>query len=213
MYNDTEFEDTLHRTWLDLLLAGNYTEVAALVVDANLRIIHGDFQPTGVNVDLPSSAFIYVSTDPSLKHIIEETLNSVFRGRLVDQNGFYLEKFSIEYRIKLVEMESNWRDIVKELIVNAKDSNQGVITEKVFSRRRQEVLTYNEMKFGSQSEIRIAQELEQRKVLFFPLALAIRADTGIMYKDHREADFLNLPRRSMGNIRSILSSQPLRGRC
>jgi hypothetical protein len=39
-------------------------------------------------------------------------------------------------------------------------------------------------------EIRIAQEFERRKVLFFPLPLAVRNDTGDFYKDHREVDFL-----------------------
>jgi hypothetical protein len=57
-------------------------------------------------------------------------------------------------------------------------------------RERREMLTYNEASYASQSEIRIAQELEQRKVLFFPLALAVRADTGENWRDHREADFL-----------------------
>ena len=53
--------------------------------------------------------------------------------------------------------------------------------------RGKAIIPYNEMKFASQSEIRIAQELERRKVLFFPLALAVRADTGDLYQDHREA--------------------------
>jgi len=46
------------------------------------------------------------------------------------------------------------------------------------------------MKFASQSEIRIAQELERHKVLFFPLPLAVRADSGNLFEDHREVDFI-----------------------
>ena len=46
------------------------------------------------------------------------------------------------------------------------------------------------MKFASKTEIRIAQELENRKILFFPLPLAVRAETGNFYNDHREVDFL-----------------------
>ena len=46
------------------------------------------------------------------------------------------------------------------------------------------------MRFASRSEIRIAQELEERRVLFFPLPLAVRTDTGALYEDHREPDFL-----------------------
>jgi hypothetical protein len=60
----------------------------------------------------------------------------------------------------------------------------------VFKREGRTLYVYNEMKFASQSEIRIAQEFENRKVLFFPLAVAVRAETGSSYQDHREVDFL-----------------------
>jgi hypothetical protein len=33
-------------------------------------------------------------------------------------------------------------------------------------------------------------ELEARKILFFPLAVAVRAETGQNWQDHREVDFL-----------------------
>lgn len=49
---------------------------------------------------------------------------------------------------------------------------------------------YGELKFGSTAEVRVAQELEQRKVLFFPLAVGVKALTGINHKDHREVDFM-----------------------
>lgn len=188
--DDKELEAKLHRTWLALLLEGNYREVAALVVDAELTILQGNYQPAGVSVDLPPSAYIYVSTDTSLKRTIEETLRFLCAGYLYDQNGNRLDNLEIEYRIKLLDVEQDWRAIVKELIVNAKDANQGTVTEKVFSREKKQVYSYNEMKFGSQAEIRIAQEFERRKVLFFPLPLAVRAETGLLYQDHREVDFL-----------------------
>ena len=46
------------------------------------------------------------------------------------------------------------------------------------------------MKFGSISEVRIAQALASRGVLFFPLPLAVRGETGASYMDRREPDFL-----------------------
>ncbi len=67
---------------------------------------------------------------------------------------------------------------------------QALISEKVALKDGKQIYAYNEMKFASRSEIRIAQELETRKVLFFPLPLGVRADTGNFYKDHREVDFL-----------------------
>lgn len=69
-------------------------------------------------------------------------------------------------------------------------SNQGNITELVFKRESKEILTYNEMKFGSKAEIEIAKELEKRDILFFPLPFAVRGNSNGNYKNHREPDFL-----------------------
>ena len=191
MDEQKEFCERLQRTWLALLLASNMRELAALVVDAELWIMsnnRGD--DYGISVDLPPIAVTYVDTDGKARQALESTLKIAAKGRLRDRNGNDTDDFSIEFRVKLLDVEDDWRAVVKELIVNAKDSNQGVVTEKVFTRAKKQVLTYNEMKFASQSEIRIAQEFERRKVLFFPLPLAVRNDTGDLYKDHREVDFL-----------------------
>ena len=103
-----------------------------------------------------------------------------------------LHPFANSYRfcVKLLDIEENWKDIVRDLIANAKNPNQGSITEMLLGRRNEQAYTYNEMRFASKSEIRIAQEFERRKVLFFPLPLAVRNETGKRYLDHREPDFL-----------------------
>jgi hypothetical protein len=191
MDEQKQFCERLQRTWLALLLEANMRELAALVVDAELWIMgdnwDGDY---GISVDLPPTAVTYVHTDGKARQILESILKIAAKGRLHDRNGNGLDDFKIEFRVKLLDIEDDWRAVVKELIVNAKDTNQGVVTEKVFTRAKKQVFTYNEMKFASQSEIRIAQEFECRKVLFFPLPLAVRHDTGDFYKDHREVDFL-----------------------
>ena len=76
------------------------------------------------------------------------------------------------------------------LITQFKGSNQGLVSELMAARDGRPVHTWNELKYASASEIRIAQELEKRKVLFFPLAVAVRAETGMNWQDHREVDFL-----------------------
>ena len=113
-------------------------------------------------------------------------------GHLEDRGGNIIPAVDIvvHFRMRILDIEDGWREKIKEQIVNAKDTNQAVITGKVFTREKKQVLEYNEIKFASQSEIRIAQELERRKTLFFPLPLAVGNDTGILYKDHREVDFL-----------------------
>ena len=181
--------ERLHRTWLQLLVDNGRHEVAALLVDAELSQESQNFEPL-VAIYLPSSAFLIVQADSSIQQTIQRSLNLVAKGYITDQNGGELDEVPVTYRVLLLDIEEDWRAIVRNLIVNANDPNQGVITEKVFKRDQKQPLVYNEMKFGSQAEIRIAQELEQRAVLFFPLPLAVRSETGTLYKDHREVDFL-----------------------
>lgn len=120
------------------------------------------------------------------------TLRLVANGQVMDQNDhpIVVEELVFEYRVKLLDIDGDWRQVVKDLIVNPKDANQGVISELMAAKKGKQVLTYNEMKFASQSEVRIAQELERRQVLFFPLPLAVRHETGVPWKDHKEVDFL-----------------------
>jgi hypothetical protein len=184
------FEKRLHRTWLELLLTRNLQEAAALVVEADLTSLRGQWETYGVSVDITPSAQIYIATNPDLKEILEQTLKIVATGHFEDQNGNAINEIRIEFRVKLLDLDENWREVIKEKIVNSKDSNQGLISEKVFTRDGRKTLSYNELKFASQSEIRIAQEFERRKVLFFPLAVAVRNDGKNLYENHREVDFL-----------------------
>ena len=112
-------------------------------------------------------------------------LNRIFPPEiLVDDNQvkqlFELFKVDTNYISNKTEIKN-----IEKIALN----NQGNITEKVFKRYNKEVLTYNEMKFGSLSELEIAKELEEREILFFPLPFAVRGK-GIDHKNHREPDFL-----------------------
>ena len=188
-----ELQAKLHRTWLHLLTETNDSETAMLVIDSELAIVQDSYGGRrGFTLNLAALAYSHITTDVKVQQRIEGTLRAVAKGRFFDQNGNLVapEDIAIEYQIKLLEIEPDWQRMVRELIVNAKNSNQGNITEKVFTRHKKAVIPYNEMKFGSQSEVRIAQELEEEKILFFPLPLAVRHLTGQPYLDHREPDFL-----------------------
>lgn len=143
----------------------------------------GDCCPRGIALDVPTAAYNLIAGDSTLKQALVRAGKTVVAGHL------YVD-VEVKLRIKLIQPEHDWARIARDMIVNFKGSNQGAITKKVFLRERKPTLIYNEANYGSQSEIRIAQELEDRQVLFFPLALGIRADTGEFYRDHREADFL-----------------------
>lgn len=187
-----ELAGRLHRSWLELLLASNYVEVAALVVESEFSLVHSGSQGQTLFVDVPPPTYPFVVTEPNIRQLMEVTARAVAKGYFYDEFGNILEAdaLKIEFRVKLIDVEEGWRDKIKELISNAKDSNQGVVTEKVFAREKKRTLLYNEMKFGSHAEVRIAQELERRSILFFPLPLAVRSETGRDHLDHREPDFL-----------------------
>jgi hypothetical protein len=186
----TDIETKIHRTWIQLLLESGNNEIAAAALDADITELFAGYDAYGLSIDLPPSSFGLVESDQRLKEILCKTLMRVANGYISDQNGNEIENLEIKIRLKLLEVEENWKNIVRDLIVNSKSCNQARISEIIFVREKKKLFTYNEVKYASQSEIRIAQELENKKVLFFPLALAVRFDTGKNYLDHREVDFL-----------------------
>lgn len=184
---------SIYRTLIELLIMHGYKDVAAMLVDSDFQIIgNRDGDPEGFCFSIPKEWFLVVRDDDRIKKIISRALMTVMQHNLFDQwdNPIDPNTIPIIYRIKLVGMSQNWIDVVKGLIVENIAHNQGLITQKVFIKNNRQPYTYNEIIFASQSEIRIAQELEAEKVLFFPLALAVRAETGNYYQDHREVDFL-----------------------
>ena len=195
-----DFEQRLHRTWVQALLEFNLSEIAAIAIDANISLVTKEYegfnewvtQPEGIVVDVPISSWTLFKDH---LEIIKRTLLGVCKGHIFYNNGDIVDvndssAFYFEIRVALIEIEEDWKNVTRRLICEVQNPNQGLITEKTFERRNQSPYVYNEMRFGSQSEIRIAQELEVRKVLFFPLPLAVRHETGNFYQDHREVDFL-----------------------
>jgi hypothetical protein len=181
-----DFEQKLHRTWVELLLEHNYRELAAIAIDIDIELKHGYDDLDGIAFDIPVSTYSIVKNDDSFREVIERAMSVVCSGHVCDN----VEYLTFTYRIKLKEVEEGWQSTVRKLIVSSENSNQGLVTEKAFAKRNKQSYIYNEMKFASKTEIRIAQELEARNVLFFPLPLAVRGDTGNLYEDHREVDFL-----------------------
>lgn len=182
-----EFDYRLLRTTIAYLMELNFHEIAGLLVESELNLYYGTngFE-NEIIIDLPISTYNIVEKSDYYKKEISEAVNKVVRKHINGQNYEY----PVDFRMRLINIEENWKEKVKELISNFKDPNQGNITEVVFKRKGKSPYIYNEMKFASKSEIKIALELEEKKVLFFPLPLAVRADTSNIFEDHREVDFL-----------------------
>ncbi len=198
------FEESLHRTWVQYLSDHGYKEVAAIVLDGEIHIgfeeiesydsIH-DIQytissPECIFIDLPSDTFEIVMRDNSLQEIISKSFNRISDGHILDSDNNTVREFKIQFRVKLLKIDEEWKERVRFLITESREANQGVVTEKVFARRKRQPFLYNEMKFASKSEMAIARALEEKRVLFFPLPLAVRSDIGALHRDHREPDFL-----------------------
>jgi hypothetical protein len=182
-----DLEQKLHRTWVQAFVEFGYPEIAAIALDIDIEIEWEEVssweqEPKAVWFDIPMPSFKFAKENEA---IIKRIFLGIANGNIGD-----VENFPIQFRVALLEIEEGWKDIVKRLILNARDPNQGIITEKLFLNRGEQPYIYNEMKFASKTEIRIAQELEARQILFFPLPLAVRCETGKNYVDHKEVDFL-----------------------
>jgi hypothetical protein len=187
----TDFEQQLHRTWVQYLLDNGYKDIAAIAIDVELGFSTDENGLTPeVNVDIPVAFYETAMQNAHIREVMEKSLESLCYGRLYYWDGDNQAPPNFLFRIKLLEVEKGWQNITRSLIANSEHPNQAVITEKVFLRNKKEPYIYNEMKFASQAEIRIAQEFEARRILFFPLPLAVRAESGTFYEDHREVDFL-----------------------
>ncbi|MBD2465189.1 hypothetical protein H6G89_29710 [Oscillatoria sp. FACHB-1407] len=184
-----DLEERLLRTWVEDLIENGFDAYAALIVDAKLHFTYSDSFGNDINglfVILPRENYKKIQENNPIKEILLKSFNFIAEGHIWDD----MSDFPVKFKMDLLEVEENWRDVIKRLITISKEVNQGLITEKVFIRESKQPITYNEIKFASQSEVRIAQELEVAEVLFFPLPLAVRYETGNIYEDHREVDFL-----------------------
>jgi hypothetical protein len=179
-----EYAEQIHKTWVSFMLEANFKEVAALGLDGEITCHKEDFDDIlAYTIDLPPSAYNFVLMSEPVGMTMIQSLREVLKGR----PG---QEVEIVIRLKLLETEENWKELTRNLIAEAKSPNQGTITEKMFNRENKQPYLYNGVKYASKSEIRIAQEFEKRKVLFFPLALGIRNETGRQFLDQREVDFI-----------------------
>lgn len=177
-------ESQIHRTLVQFLIESNLKELAAITLDGEIEVYFDEHRNYyALDIDLPPSGYNFILKDESLKTALIESLYEVIKGRMT-------QNCELTIRMKLLPIEESWQDKIRDLLSEAQSPNQGSITEKVFAKHGRQYLEYNHVKYASKSEIRIAQEFERLKIMFFPLALAVRNDSGNTYKDHREIDFL-----------------------
>jgi hypothetical protein len=180
--------DTIKHTATQMMLWREKSDLAAILVECDFRLEEYNYNDE-VRIYVPPQHQIFMDAREGSFSLIREVVENVCLGNVLDQNGNYYTP-KVTFIIKLIETDPGWEEIIKATVAQAGITNQGFVTELMFSKRSKDPIMYGELKFGSQTEIRIAQEFESRGVLFFPLAVGVKAETGKAYKDHREVDFL-----------------------
>jgi len=180
--------DTIKRTATETLLWQDRPDLAAILVESRFEIVEYNFNDE-IRIYLPARHEVAFRASEGAYGLVREIVENICYGNMFNQNGDYY-KPSVTFITKLMETDPGWEEVIKATVAQAGVTNQGFVTELMFRKRGQDPVMYGELKFGSQTEVRIAQEFESRKVLFFPLAVGVKAETGSAYKDHREVDFL-----------------------
>jgi hypothetical protein len=183
---------SVHRTLVEALVQLGHPEYAAIVIDCELQLEVSKSGGYEFFVEMPVALLANVENDPAFARVVTETCRKIMRGHLLDQNDAHLDVSTIpvSFRAKHLELAENWKAQTRRLILEAAEANQGALTKKAFELAGRSPIVYNEMTLSSQAEVRLAQEFENRRVLFFPRPLAVRADTGERFVDHQEPDFV-----------------------
>lgn len=156
-----ERDEVFHQAWVTSLIDTGYKEIAALVIDGDLNIYPDDWS-VDVVVNLQADTLTYFEEDDKAWGTAEQLLRKLFVQRFYNNNSEAIQTGDIQVstRILLTPVAPDWRNVARDLITKSKDLNQGVVTEMVFKRRNKAPIVYNEMKFASNAEVRVAQELE-----------------------------------------------------
>lgn len=141
------FEERLHRTLIDYLIDCDLHETAALLIDAEIQI-HSDLAfVEAIVIDLPPAVYNFLVRNDKIKNTIKSAIAVVGEGHITDGNGNPHDNYEVKFRMKLLEVNEGWKDIVRNVILNYKNPNQGIISEKALLKKGCKPLIYNEMKF------------------------------------------------------------------
>lgn len=182
----TPFGAQVLRAVIQALIAEGEPDIASMLIEAEVTEDRDSYGNTSLLVSVPAEFYAAIMEKGNS---IMDFFRTATHGHFFDDDGRPTGA-GVVFRTLLKEVEPDWVEVVKAQIAQAKATNQGLVTSTVFGRRGQDPVMYGELRFGSKTEVRIAQELESRKVMFFPLAVAVKAETGVYHKDHREVDFL-----------------------
>jgi hypothetical protein len=126
----SELLDKLHRTWVQALIDDYWTDYAAMVVDAaltyHLDSDYGEDFIDEISVFLPLSSYSLLEKDEEGKQVLIDKFRFIGQGHIWGN----MENFPVNFRVKLIDVEQDWKKTIKYLIAQSKDLNQAVIKDK-----------------------------------------------------------------------------------
>lgn len=154
--------DRLQANAVRFLLDGGENEAASILLSCTFKMSHEDISPeaelTGFELDLFCPRSIYDRLlHPELTEIPNSTLRAI---RAAAPDYPIITKIVPKYQ-RVLKLDENWRDELADAAQGKRVSNQVPDQAKV-------VQTWNNLRFRSVSEVRIAEALDKAGALFFP---------------------------------------------
>lgn len=173
-------EEQIHASAVQFLIDGHEEDAANVLLSCTLQVwdsndtwYQGKEVLSGLHVNLvgPRPAYeIICDSEHRITKAIENAIGAVLPV------GFYTRHFTAS--AKLIDIDPDWKSDLLEIAKGRGVHNQGANATK----------TWNNLRFRSVTEIRIAEALDKAGVLFLPNCLA-RVNTSEGRKT-KEADFL-----------------------
>jgi hypothetical protein len=211
-------DQQLHASAIQFLIDGGDEEAASILLSCNPTCAYRHDSFVGIAVDItlrtPRPVYLFLKTamdardtrsdcwkvDAPSEEKILSLIEDAFRAVLPGGIGLG----HIEARAALIEINPEWREEFIDALRGTDIHNQGIplSQEKLLH-------PWNNLRFRSQTEIRIAEALERAQVLFFPNCMA---RLGFSRRQNREPDFLICHKGKWGilEVDSPLSHPPSR---
>lgn len=191
-----DYTARLHASAIQFLIDEGEQEAARLLLDCSLSYTEDD---PFCYLTLTASKGIYECLTPLINSFSDPTLRCFIRlnpeqlailprqSQIVHPIAIAFDAFTdypirFSLRRSLLQINENWEDEFRAILEGTDIHNQGV----QFSEE-QPVHIWKNLRFRSQTEIRVAEALDRAGVLFLPNC---RARLGFKARENREADFL-----------------------
>lgn len=191
---DLPGNDVLMASAASFLIDGGEEDAANVLLSCTINAwdsgdnwISGNQLLTGLHIELtgPRAAYDVLNAN---RNRINEQVKAAIEAVLPPET--YIRHFTA--RAELVDLDPDWRSELLEIARGKRINNQG-ISYGITPLPR---LTWNNMKFRSRSETKIAAALDKAGVLFLPNCLARLGEK--QNRRNREADFLICDRQKWG---------------